>query len=243
MIASDVMTQPVITVRHDASLQDAVRLMLNNRISGLPVVDHDGKPVGMLTEGDLLRRAETGTERTRQRWIAFLAGPARLADEYVHSHSRRVRDLMSPQLISVAPDTPLESVVSLMEQHRIKHVPVVTGERLAGIITRANLMQALMYFAPAFTGPSPSDAEIRRRVLDELKGTAWGDKGYITVIVKDGVVHVHGMVTDAREREALRVVAENVPGVKAVMNRVEWCDLTSGTVLPFPEELLETPPR
>lgn len=242
MKASDVMTQPVIAIRHDASLRDAVRLMLDNRISGLPVVDYDGKPVGMLTEGDLLRRTETGTERVRPRWIAYLAGPARLAEDYVHSHSRRVRDLMSADLVSVGPDELLESVVSLMEQHRIKHVPVVDGDRLAGMITRANLVQAFLHFSPSFSGPSPADAEIRQRVLDELKGTVWGDKGYITVIVKDGVVHLHGIVTDAKERDALRVAAENVPGVKAVMNRVEWCDVASGTVLPFAEERLETPP-
>lgn len=242
MKAFDVMTQPVIAIRNDASLRDAVQLMLKNRISGLPVVDHAGKPIGMLTEGDLLRRAETGTERTRPRWIAFIAGPSRLADEYVHSHSRRVRDLMSPQLVAVTPDMPLETVVSLMERHRIKHVPVVDGDRLAGMITRANLMQALLHFSSGFSGPSPSDAGIRQRVLDELHGTPWGDKGYITVIVKDGVVHLHGIVTDASERDALRVAAENVPGVKAVMNRVEWCDVTSGTVLPFPEERIEVPP-
>ena len=242
MKASDVMTQPVISICQDASLRDAVRLMLSSRISGLPVVDHKGKPVGMLSEGDLLRRAETGTERTRPRWIAFLAGPARLAEEYVHSHSRRVRDLMSTPLITVSQDAPLESVVSQMEEHRIKHVPVVDGDRLAGMITRANLMQALVHFSSGFAGPSPSDADLRQRVLDELKGTAWGDKGYITVIVKDGVVHLHGIVTDARERDALRVAAENIPGVNAVMNRVEWCDVASGTVLPFPEERLEVPP-
>lgn len=242
MKASDVMTQPVISILSEASLHDAVRLMLGNRISGLPVVDHDGAPVGMLTEGDLLRRAETGTERTRPRWIAFLTGPAKLADEYVHSHSRRVRDLMTPRLISATPDTPLDSIVSSMEEHRIKHMPVIEGNRLAGMITRANLMQALMHYASGLAGPNRTDAEIRQRILEELKGTAWGDKGYITVIVKDGVAHLHGMVTDAKERDALRVAAENVPGVKAVMNRVEWCDLASGTVLPFPEERLEVPP-
>ncbi|OWW21155.1 CBS domain-containing protein [Noviherbaspirillum denitrificans] len=242
MKASDVMTQPVIAVCHDASLREAIQLMLKNRISGLPVVDHDGRPIGMLTEGDLLRRSETGTERSRPRWIAFLAGQGKLAEEYVHSHSRRVRDLMSPKMISVTPETPLEVAVSTMEKHRIKHVPVVENDRLAGMITRANLMQALMYFSPGFSGPSPSDTGIRQRVLDELQGTSWGDKGYITVIVKDGVVHLHGIVTDARERDALRVAAENVPGVKAVMNRVEWCDMASGTVVPFAEERLEVPP-
>lgn len=242
MKASDVMTQPVIAINCDASLQDAVRLMLRNRISGLPVVDYEGKPVGMLTEGDLLRRTETGTERTRPRWLAFLAGTGKLADEYVRSHSRRVRDLMSSHLITVAAETILEEVVTLMEQHRIKHIPVLDGNHLAGMITRANLMQALLHFSTGFTGPSPSDAAIRQRVLDELKGTLWGSQGYITVIVKYGIVHLHGIVTDTRARDALRVAAENVPGVKAVMNRVEWCDPTSGTVLPFPEERLEEPP-
>ncbi|WP_088708217.1 CBS domain-containing protein [Noviherbaspirillum denitrificans] len=242
MKASDIMTQPVITIRHDASLQEAVRLMLSRGISGVPVVDHVGKPLGMLSEGDLLRRAETGTERTRPRWIAFLAGSGTLADEYVHSHSRHVRDLMSTPLISVPQDAPLESVVSMMEEHRIKHVPVMDSGRLAGMITRANLMQALMHFSSGFSGPGPTDADLRQRVLEELKGTPWGDKGYINVIVKYGVVHLQGIVTDARERDALRVAVENIPGVHAVMNRVEWCDMTSGTVIPFPDERLEVPP-
>lgn len=241
MKASDVMTQPVIAIGRDAILYDAVRLMLRNRISGLPVVDDAGKPVGMLTEGDLLRRVETDTERRRPRWIAFLAGPAKLAEEYVHSHSRRVHEVMSPNLVSVAADAPLESVVSLMEEQRIKHVPVVEDGRLKGMITRANLMQALLHFSSDLSGFSRSDADIRQRILDELKGTLWGDKGYLTVIVKDGIVHLHGIVIDARERDALRVAAENIPGVKAVRNHVEWCDVASGTVLPFPEERAEAP--
>lgn len=242
MKASDVMTQPVITVHRDAFLYDAIQLMLKNRISGLPVVDNAGKPVGMLTEGDLLRRSETHTERVRPRWIAFLLGSGRLAEEYVHSHSKRINEVMSTKVISVSPDASLEQVVTVMERHRIKHVPVLKGEQIAGIITRANLMQALLHFSGSFPAPSQGDSEIQRRVLDELKTTSWGGKGYITVVVKDGTVHLHGIVLDARERDALRVAAENVPGVKAVHNHVEWCDMTSGTVLPFAEDSPVTPP-
>src|SRR5512133_2512324 len=120
MKAQEIMTTQVITVRSDSPLQDAIEAMLRHGVSGMPVVDEQGRPVGMLTESDLLRRTELGTERTRPRWLCFLLGPGKLAEEYTHTHGRLVSDVMTDRLHTVAPDTPVQEVVRLMERHRVK---------------------------------------------------------------------------------------------------------------------------
>jgi CBS domain-containing protein len=236
MNAADVMTKRVLTVKFDATLSEAVELMLKNGISGLPVVDGSGALVGMLTEGDLLRRVETGTERKRARWLEFLLGPGKMAAEYVHAHGRKVNEVMSNQAKTVGPATPLEEVVSLMEKQRIKRVPVVEHGRLIGIVSRANLMQALMAVSSVIPPTSASDEEIRARLWTDLEKTEWAPIGLINVIVRDGIVHLHGTITDGRERAALCAAAENVPGVKAVQDHMIWCDYTTGTVIEMPED-------
>ena len=140
MKASDVMTRDVITVRRETSVTNAIRLMLDNNVSGLPVLDN-GKVIGILTEGDLLRRSETGTEKHRPRWLEILMGPGRMAGEYVRTHGRRVEEIMTTDLVSVAGDTPLDEVVGLMERRRIKRVPVIEGDLLVGVISRADLLR------------------------------------------------------------------------------------------------------
>ena len=137
MKAKDVMTPHVLSVAPDASISAAARLMLQNRISGLPVVDGSGKLVGMVTEGDFLRRTEIGTQRQRARWIEFLIGPGRLADEYSRSSGRSVSDVMTHD------DASLEDIVRVMERHHVKRVPVVEEGTVVGIVTRANLLHAL----------------------------------------------------------------------------------------------------
>ena len=148
MKVQDIMTRKVLSIEPDATVLQAVRSMLQNKISGLPVVDADGKLVGIVTEGDFLRRAETTTERRRPRWLEFLVGPGRLADEYVHTHARKIADVMTPEPYTVTEDTSLEDVVQLMEKHRIKRLPVVRGKQLVGIVSRANLLHALASLAP-----------------------------------------------------------------------------------------------
>src|SRR6266699_1880303 len=132
MKASDVMTRNIVSIGRDAPIVEAIRLMLDNQVSGLPVVDDGGKVVGILTEGDLLRRSETGTERHRPRWLEILMGPGRIAGEYVRTHGRRVEDVMTSNIVSVTEDTPLDEVVHLMERHRIKRVPVLADDRPVG---------------------------------------------------------------------------------------------------------------
>jgi CBS domain-containing protein len=227
MKALDVMTQPVISVEPDASILEAARLMLQHRISGVPVVDAKGKLVGMVTEGDFLRRAETGTQRRRPRWIEFLVGPGRLASEYVHTSGRKVDEVMSVDVHSVTEDTPLDDIVQLMERYGIKRVPVVRGETLVGIVTRANLLRALVGVAKAAQPPLAGDEAIRTRIMAELAKQPWAPLGAIEIAVRDGAVTLSGVLTDDRQRQALKVAAENIPGVKKVEDRLAW--LVPGT--------------
>ncbi len=141
--AKDIMTSPVVTVEPDVAVLQAVRIMLQRRMSGLPVVDKEGGLVGIITEGDFLRRAETGTQRRRPRWLEFLVGPGRLAQEYAHSHGRKVSEIMTPDPVTVEEGAPLDDVVKLMEKRQIKRVPVVRGNNVVGIVSRANLLHAL----------------------------------------------------------------------------------------------------
>jgi CBS domain-containing protein len=220
MKAQDVMTQPVVTVAENASIFDAAGLMLRRRISGLPVLDAAGHLTGMVTEGDFLRRSEIGTQRRRPRWIEFLVGPGRLASEYVHTSGRRVNEVMTVDVHTVQRETPLEDVVRLMERYRIKRVPVMDGDALVGIVTRANLMRALVSAAEAVKPMSADDAAIRARLLAELAKQSWAPLDAADVAVGDGVVTLSGVITDDRERKALCVVAENIAGVKRVEDRL-----------------------
>jgi len=241
MKARDVMTQPVISVAANASILEAIRLMLQKRISGLPVVDASQNLVGILTEGDFLRRIETGTQRRRPRWINFLMGPGRLADEYVQASGRRVEEVMTGDVRTAAEDTPLEEVVDLMERYGIKRVPVVRGDELVGIVTRANLMRALIGAAKGAIPLSTSDAAIRERLLGELKKQPWAPVDAIDITVRDGVVTLSGVIMDDRQRPALCVAAENIPGVKKVEDRLAW--LIPGTGIVGEPPVVVGPPQ
>jgi len=231
MNAADVMTAHVISVTPDASILECIRLMLQHRISGLPVIDAAGTLVGIVTEGDFLRRVESGTERKRPRWLEFIAGPGRLADEYVHSHGRKVGEVMTPDPMTIAEDTPVEEVVRLMEQRRIKRLPVVRAGKVVGIVSRANLLHALASVGREAAPPSKDDQAIRARCLAELAKQPWAPRDLIDVTVRNGVVELWGVVTADHQRDAATVVAENTPGAKEVKNHIAWIEPTSGTVL------------
>lgn len=236
MKAQDVMTQYVTAIGPDDSLSKAIRIMLQNKISGLPVLDAHGLLVGMITEGDLLRRAETATQRRRPRWLEFFTGPGKMADEYVHTHGRKVSDVMTTDPISIGEDTPLEEVVTLMEKQRIKRVPVVRTDKVVGIISRANLLHALARLSGEIKPAEVDDRAIRERILNDLRREPWAPLGTINVIVRNGVVDLWGAITDERERQALVVAAENVPGVKSVHDQLVWVDPMSGMTFLSPEE-------
>ncbi|TMI99641.1 MAG: CBS domain-containing protein [Alphaproteobacteria bacterium] len=236
MKARDVMTRDVITVAPDASVLEAIRLMLQRRISGLPVVDASGALVGMLTEGDFMRRAELGTERHAPRWWEFLAGPGRMASDYVHAKGRNVHDVMTGEVYSAGEDTPLTEIVDTMERRRIKRVPVMRGGKLVGIITRSNLLRALAGLSHATAPASAGDAAIREALVAELEQQSWAPLAGIDVVVAEGVVSLSGAIFDERQRHALRVAAENLPGVKKVEDHLVWIEPMSGTVIEAPTE-------
>jgi CBS domain-containing protein len=216
MRAIDVMTLGAVTVRDEASVPEAARLMLQYGISGLPVVDAASRLVGFITEGDFLRHIETETGRQRPRWFEFLLSPGRLADEYVHSHSRKVREVMTRQVVTVAEETPVDEIVRLMERHPIKRVPVIRDNKVVGIVSRANLLRGFARQPDEAPTATADDLAIREQIVDELISQAWGAHAPIDIVVRNGIVQLWGPVYDERVARALRLVAENVPGVRGV---------------------------
>lgn len=239
MQAQDVMTQHVISVGPTDTVSRAVRVMLQNDISGLPVLEADGTLVGMITEGDLLRRTETATQRRRPRWLEFLAGPGKLAEEYVHTHGRKVSELMTTDPVTVTEEMPLEQVITLMEKRRIKRVPVVRGGKVVGIVSRANLLHALARISGEAKPASADDQTIRAQLLAELGKERWAPVAALDIVVRHGVVDLWGTITDERERQALIVAAENIGGVKAVRDHLAWVDPMSGLLILAPEAQAE----
>jgi CBS domain-containing protein len=235
MNASDIMARSVVSVGPDASIGEAIRLMLDHRISGLPVVDAAGKLAGMLTEGDLMRRTETRTERQRPRWIEFLRGPGRLSLDYVHTHGRKVGDLMTREVFSVRDDASLPEIVGLMERHRVKRLPVLKGGNIVGIVTRADLMRALAALIDETGGAAAVDDEIiRKNVLASLAEAIWSRHLGIKISVAGGIVTLDGAILDENERQGLRIAAENVPGVKGVRDRIVGVEPVSGIIIEAP---------
>jgi len=233
MQVKDVMTQNVISVQATEPVLKAARLMLQNRISGLPVVSSKGDLVGIVTEGDFLRRSELGTQRRRPKWLEFIVGPGKLADEYVHNSGRKVEEVMTPDPRVVTEDDSLEKVVELMEKHHVKRLPVMRGSRMVGIVSRANLMHALASLARDTEASGP-DWSIRDKILAAIGKEGWAPR--INVVVRNGVAELWGVITDEREREGLIVVAENVAGVKEVHDHLVWVEPMSGMAFPSAED-------
>ncbi len=217
MRAMDIMTADVITVRENASVTEVAKLLADRGISAVAVVDNDNRVIGMVSEGDLLHRAETGTEQRRQWWLEMIASTNELAVDYIRSHSGSVRDVMTRDVISVNDTTPVADIAILLETNRIKRVPVLHAGKLVGIVSRANLVRAL-----AMTiNEAPSDAEaddraIRSRLLAELEAQKWAEVAPANVTVMDGIVHLWSSYYSEEEKRALIVAAENIPGVKRV---------------------------
>jgi CBS domain-containing protein len=237
MQVRDVMTCSVISVAVGQTVLEAVRTMLQNRISGLPVVDAQGNLVGMVTEGDFLRRGEIGTERRRPKWFEFLLGPGRLANEYVHASGRKVEDVMTGDAVTVTEDDSLETVVELMERRRIKRLPVLRNGKMVGIVSRANLMHALVSLARDAQGPAGGDSAIRERIVAAYVRQPWAPQ--VNVAVKNGVAELWGTITDERERQACVVAAENAAGVKKVHDHLVWVEPMSGTAFASAEDEAE----
>ncbi|HLG49150.1 MAG TPA: CBS domain-containing protein [Reyranella sp.] len=220
MLAGQVMSPIVLAVSLDASIYEAAETMVSAEVSALPVVDGTGRMVGIVSEADLMHRPEIGTE-PRKGWLArFLGDSTRAAHEYVALHSRRVGDVMTRPVVTVEEKTPLADVARLMDQHRIKRVPVMRGDTVVGIVSRSNLLRALLSHDPQ-RPPSPqSDEALRRAVEAAVKGQAWESRWPVNVIVNAGVVHLWGFVGGEATAKAYRVAAENVPGVHKVENHL-----------------------
>jgi CBS domain-containing protein len=230
------MTPKVICIDADEPILKAARLMLQNRISGLPVLDKESELVGIVTEGDFLRRGELGTQRHRPKWLEFVVGPGKLAQEYVHTSGRKVEEIMTTDPWTIGEDATLEAVVEMMERRHIKRIPVTRRGRMVGIVSRANLMHALASLVrdADITAPAGSDAAIRENILAAFAKQDWAPR--VNVIVKNGVAELHGIITDDRERQGLIVAAENVPGVKRVWDHLVWVEPISGMAFPSAED-------
>src|SRR5262252_8300555 len=208
MRATDVMTSEVITVKEDTSVQAAAQLMAERGISALPVVDRDNRVIGMVSEGDLLHRAETGTERRRSWWLEMMASTNQLAEDYIKSHGGKVKDVMTHDVLSVTEETPVADIAVLLETNRVKRVPVLRDGKLLGIVSRANLVRALaMTIDAASNGAEADDRSIRDKLLAELKAQKWAEVSPANVTVKDGVVHLWSSYLSDQERRALVLLA------------------------------------
>jgi CBS domain-containing protein len=222
----DVMTTDVVTVDPTTSVQALAMLLSERGISGVPVVDSDSRLVGIVSEGDLLHRVEAGTARLAGRrrswWLDTIASDRDLARNYVKSHGRTAKDVMTPNVISVIDTTELAEIALLLETKRIKRVPVLRDGKLVGIVSRANLVRALaaMKSEPA-TDTDSDDRTIRKKLLSELKGQEWFKFWATDILVKDRVVHFWFSHNESEEeRRALRVAAENIAGVRRVEEQI-----------------------
>lgn len=242
MKASDVMTTAVMSVKADATIADTVQLLIEHGFSGLPVIEPNGQLAGIVTEGDLLRRAELGTEVKRPRWLSYILGPGRLAEDYVQAHARRVDEVMTRDVATVAPDASLEDVVALMEHKHVKRIPVTRDGQLIGIITRADILKALNVAMLRRPGPAKGDAALHEAIVTEIAKQPWGPVNGIEIFVRDGVVHLVGVIVTDELRYALRVLAEGIPGTRAVKDHLTFVEPVSGMFVdapdgPAPEDL------
>jgi len=228
MKAEDVMVSTVITVGVNASIGEVAAILLNNHISAAPVVDEKGELVGIVSEGDLMRRPEIGTTKRHSWWLELISNKWASATEYIKSHSRKVADVMTRDLITAKPDTPLGDIAGLLERNQIKRVPIVEGGKLVGIVSRANILQALS----SATRKLPSlmtadDSELRKKVVSQMASEPWRPT-MLTVTVQDGTVDLWGLVHSVEQKKAAQFAAETTPCVRAVVNNIFVQPIGSG---------------
>ncbi|MFB9262378.1 CBS domain-containing protein [Bradyrhizobium erythrophlei] len=236
MHARQIMTKHVIGVSPQTSILDAANIMLRCHLSGLPVLDENGMLKGIVTEGDFLRRAEIGTGRKRSAWLQFFTGAGRAATDFVHERGRKVEDVMTTDPITVEEQTPLEEIVHLMQKHGVKRLPVVNGRIVVGIVTRADILQAVASMAREVPDPTADDEHIRERIAREINATDWRPAGF-QVWVRNGAVHLYGLIFDERTRKATIVLAENTSGVREVHDHLCFVDGYSGYYVESPEDI------
>jgi len=220
MRAVDVMVRDVVTVRPDTNVAEAIKLLTEHDVSALPVLDEEGNLVGMLSEADLIHRAEIGTEKQRPWWQEAVTGASTLAEEFAKSHGKRVGEIMTPGVFAVTEETPISEIAALLERKRIKRVPVVKDGKLVGIVSRSNLIQALASVVGRIDRHDETDRQIRLELLSRLREQSWTDFGSRNITVNDRVVHLWGLVGSGAERKALLALAESVDGVSRVADEM-----------------------
>ncbi|MCL7940502.1 CBS domain-containing protein [Halomonas sp. ATCH28] len=217
MQAADVMTPNVITVTPDSEVSEIASLLLEHGISAVPVVDADDKVLGIVSEGDLMRRVENDTDQHKSWWLKLFSGGGDAVD-YVKSHGRKASEIMTPHPLTIAEDEPLHRIASLLEKRRIKRVPVVRDGRLVGIVSRSNLLRGFSVSRQPAAGGD--DRAIRDAILKEVDENTGVMVDRLNVIVADGKVQLWGLVDSKEQRKAVQVAAENIGGVTEVENNL-----------------------
>jgi CBS domain-containing protein len=215
MKAKDIMTTKVATVGPDMPVNAIAALLLERHISAVPVIDDDRRILGIVSEGDLMRRGET--ERRPSWWLAAFSNAEELAREFTKTRGIRAKDVMTREVLTVTEETPIATIAELLEKRRIKRVPVVRDGRIVGIVSRADLLRALaVQDIKPMVPVTQDDRVIRDQLLAVLKREPWADTHLLNILVSDGVVHLWGLVGSDAEQKALRVAAETIPGVRGV---------------------------
>jgi CBS domain-containing protein len=221
MQAKDIMTAQVISVAPDASVQHIAQLMLRHHISALPVLNPDGQPVGIVREGDLIHRIETGTEHHPSWWLALLADPEQRTYDYVKTHGKRAEEVMTRIMVSVRPETPVDEVADMLEKHHLRSLPVLQEGKVVGMVSRADLLRGLATQPARPSAPITADDEaIRDRILRAIRSADLPNASLVSVSVKEGVAQLWGAVDSDEEKLAIGIAAENTPGVRAVENHL-----------------------
>lgn len=222
MKAQDIMTRDVVSVRPDATIRDIAALMVDKHISGVPVVTDDGKIVGMVSQSDLLHRAEVGTERRHKWWFKVIADSRDMAREYAKAHGLHAADVMSRYVISVKPDTDLGEVADILDKSRIKRVPVIQDSKLVGIVTRGDLVRALTMTKTTKAATKVDNAALHKVLQDRIRAQPWlnADQSHINLMVKDGVVEMWGFIETPDQHRALRALVEETDGVARIEDQV-----------------------
>ena len=232
MRARDIMVTDVISVGPEASVRDVAKILLADRISAVPVIDEQRHLVGIISEGDLIRRAELGTNHHRSWWLELFSGMNKeaLATRFLKSHGRKVKDVMTAKnLITAKPTTPIRDIAVSLEKNRIKRVPIVAKGQVVGIVSRANIIQALAGLPEGPAQTMTSDATIRKKVMKQIKAEKWSKGSLMNATVQSGRVHLWGVVDSVAEKEAARVAAELVEGVKEIDNNVTVLPVVAGS--------------
>jgi len=229
LTAADIMTTPVVSVTPEAPVRDIANLLYTRRISGVPVVDADGRVLGIVSEGDLITHEAVVGPQRRSWWLTLIADDNALARDYAKTRGQTARDVMTSEVISVTEDTSVAQIARLLERQRIKRVPVLRDGKLVGIVTRANLLQA-MATRDIAQPATVEDRAIRERLMAELQAQPWAHLHAKNIVVEGGVVFLWGFVESEAERHALRVAAERIPGVRRIEDHLASAALTSSGI-------------